>query len=308
MRNLLFLIAAISLTNCSNSKQQADAFGNFEADETLVSAEMSGKILWLDVEEGNVLEKEQAVGLIDTIMPSLQLLEIDAQKQRVWANMKSIESQIEVLNQQKTNLTIDFERISTLIESGAATQKQLDDISGALKVIEKQMAASESQKTALSKEVQVIDSKSLLLDEQLTKCKIRNPLKGTVLEKYAEPGEITAAGKPLYKIADVENIILRVYVSGGQMHQVIKGKACKVRIDKGKKEFIEYDGTISWISSKAEFTPKIIQTKEERVSMVYAVKINVKNDGSINIGMPGEVLFSRQSAVDSQQSTVSSRQ
>jgi HlyD family secretion protein len=129
-----------------------------------------------------------------------------------------------------------------------------------------------------------------------------------VLEKYAEPGEITAAGKPLYKIADVENIILRVYVSGGQMHQVIKGKACKVRIDKGKKEFIEYDGTISWISSKAEFTPKIIQTKEERVSMVYAVKINVKNDGSINIGMPGEVLFSRQSAVSSRQSAVGSRQ
>jgi len=294
MRNLLFLIAAISLVSCSNNTQEADAFGNFEADETLVSSEMSGKILWLDVEEGKIIDKDQVVGLIDTIMPSIQLIEIDAQKQRVVANMKSIESQIEVLNQQKTNLTIDFERISALIASGAATQKQLDDVTGGLKVIEKQIDASVSQKTAISKEINVLDSKKLLLSEQLIKCNIQNPLRGTVLEKYAEQGEITAAGKPLYKIADIENIILRVYVSGGQMNEVIMGKTCKVRIDQGKKEYTEFEGTIAWISSKAEFTPKIIQTKEERVNMVYAIKINVKNDGSINIGMPGEVIFSRQ--------------
>jgi HlyD family secretion protein len=291
MRNLIFTIAAIGLVSCSSNMQKADAFGNFEADEILVSSEMSGKLLWFTLEEGAIIEKNQVVGVVDTIMPSLQLIEIDAQKQRVWANMKSIESQIEVLNQQKTNLTIDYERVSTLIKTGAATQKQLDDLDGGLKIIEKQKEASETQKNALSKEVQVIDSKKLLLEEQLLKCRIPNPITGTVLEKFAEPGEMTAAGKPLYKIANLDKITLRAYVSGGQLHQVIKGKACKVRIDKGKKEFIDFEGTITWISSQAEFTPKIIQTKEERVNMVYAVKIEVPNNGTIKIGMPGEVIF-----------------
>jgi len=291
MRNIILLIAAISLASCNNNVQEADAFGNFEADETLVSSEMSGKLLWFTLEEGTVIEKNQVVGVVDTMMPSLQLIEIEAQKQKVWANMKSIESQMEVFKQQKTNLTIDYERISTLIKTGSATQKQLDDANGAIMVLNKQVEASESQKIALSKELQVIDSKKLLLDEQLSKCRIENPITGTVLEKFAEPGEMTAAGKPLYKIANLDKIILRAYVSGGQLHQVIKGKTCNVRIDKGKKEYIDFEGTVTWISSQAEFTPKIIQTKEERVNMVYAVKIEVPNNGTIKIGMPGEVIF-----------------
>lgn len=291
MKILILLIAAASLISCSENTNKADAYGNFEADETLISSEMSGKILWLDIDEGTVIEKNKMVGLIDTIMQSLQLNEIDAQRIRILANMKSIEAQADILTQQKENLLIDLERINNLIKTGAATQKQQDDANGGLKIIEKQILANQSQKSAISKELQVIKSKKMLIDEQLNKCRIQNPIKGTILEKYAEPGEITGAGKPIYKIADIENIILRAYVSGGEMHKVIKGKKCKVRIDKGKKEYIEYEGSISWVSSKAEFTPKIIQTKEERVSMVYAVKINVPNNGIIKIGMPGEVIF-----------------
>ncbi len=291
MKYSIIFLALLAIVSCKNNESQADAYGNFEVDETLVSSEMNGKILWLNVEEGTVIEKNTTVGLIDTIMPALQLVEIGAQKQKVLANMQSIQAQVDVLNQQKANLNIDFERIKNLVETNSATQKQLDDASGALKVIDKQIEANEIQKAAISKELKVIDAKKILIDEQIQKCNIQNPIRGTVLEKYAEPGEITAAGKPLYKIADTENIILRAYVSGGQMHKVVKGNKCKVLIDKGKKDYKEYEGTITWISSKAEFTPKIIQTKEERVNMVYAVKIVVKNDGAINIGMPGEVVF-----------------
>ncbi|MFA6402952.1 MAG: HlyD family efflux transporter periplasmic adaptor subunit [Salinivirgaceae bacterium] len=291
MRNLLFIIAAISLVSCNNNIQKADAFGNFEADETLVSSEMSGRILWFNLEEGSQIEQGQLIGLVDTIIPAIQLEEISAQIAKVEANMKSIDAQLDILNQQKENLLIDKSRMDNLLGTGAATQKQIDDINGALKLIEKQVEANLTQRIAASKELPVIASKKMLLDEQLKKCRIENPTKGTVLEKFAEPGEMTATGKPLYKIANLDKITLRAYVSGGQLHQVIKGKTCKVRIDKGKKEFIDFEGTVTWISSQAEFTPKIIQTKEERVNMVYAVKIEVPNNGTIKIGMPGEVEF-----------------
>lgn len=293
MNKILIIITAVAiLTSCNENTQTSDAYGNFEADETMVSSEMSGKILWLNIEEGEIINKAQTVALIDTVMPALQLEEIEARRITILANMNSIDAQSEILVQQKENLTLDFERLSNMKETGAATQKQIDDVEGGLKVIDKQIAAHNIQKGAIAKEIKVLNSKKLLIDAQLNKCRVVNPLKGTVLEKYAEQGEITAAGKPLYKVADIENIIFRAYVSGGQIHAVKKGSKCKVLIDKGAKEYKEYNGTITWISSKAEFTPKIIQTKEERVSMVYAVKISVPNDGSIKIGMPGEVVFS----------------
>ena len=288
---LTLLMAATFLTSCNNNTQKADAYGNFEADETMVSAETNGKILWLDIEEGSIIDKNQTVGLIDTIMPTLQLKEIVAQGTRIKANIKSVQSQSEILKQQKKNLLVDLERIKNLKNSGAATQKQFDDATGGLQIIEKQIQANETQKFAIATELKVLDTKKMLINEQLIKCRVKNPIKGTILEKYAETGEVTAAGKPLYKIADVKNIILRAYVSGGQLHKIIKGKKCKVLIDKGKKEYLEFEGTTIWISSKAEFTPKIIQTKQERVNMVYAIKIKVKNNGSIKIGMPAEVFF-----------------
>ncbi len=288
---LILLMAVTAFVSCNDDTQKADAYGNFEAEETMVSAEANGKILWLDIEEGLVVEKNLTIGLIDTIMPALQLKEVVAQGERIRANIKSIESQSNIIKQQKENLLIDLNRIKNLKSSGAATQKQFDDVTGGLQVIEKQIEANEVQKLAIITELKVLNTKKMLINEQLNKCRIKNPIKGTILEKYAQFGEITAAGKPLYKIADVENIILRAYVSGGQLHKIIKGGKCKVLIDKGKKEYMEFSGTITWISDKAEFTPKIIQTKKERVSMVYAIKIKVKNNGSIKIGMPGEVFF-----------------
>ena len=290
-RILILLTTATIIASCNKKSEKPDAFGNFEAIETLVSSETSGKIQWLSIDEGSAIKKNQTVGLIDTIMPTLQLNEIQAQGYRIKANIKSIDSQSEILKQQKENIAIDLKRIKNMINSGAATQKQLDDAIGGLKVIAKQIDANETQKAAIASELTVIRAKKLIVIEQLNRCKIKNPINGVVLEKYAEPGEITAAGKPLYKIADVENIILRAYVPGSMLHKVLKGQTCKVLIDKGKKDNIEYEGKITWISNQAEFTPKIIQTKEERVSMVYAIKINVKNDGSIKIGMPGEVIF-----------------
>jgi len=291
---LLIITAAFLFSGCNKNSTTSDAFGNFEADETMVSSEMSGKILWLSIEEGKLIDKNQTIGLIDTIMPALQLIEIEARHQQISANLRNIDAQLNILKQQKENLQVDFDRLNNMKETGAATQKQIDDASGGLKIIDKQIEANATQKNTISKEFKVLSAKKLLIEEQLNKCHVSNPIKGTVLEKYAETGEITAAGKPLYKIADMENIILRAYVSGGQLHAVSKGITCKVLIDKGNKEYLEFEGTVIWISSNAEFTPKIIQTKEERVSMVYAVKILVKNDGSIKIGMPGEVVFSKQ--------------
>lgn len=293
-RILTLALIAITLISCKDNTQKADAYGNFEADEVRVSSETMGKILILNIEEGAIIEKNQIVGLVDTIMPSLQLSEINAQRLKINANINSIESQTDILIQQKENITIDINRIENMAKTGAATQKQLDDAHGNMKIIEKQISANRAQKQAVITELKVLESKKQLLREQLNRCEIKNPIRGTVLEKYAEQGEITASGKPLYKIADTDLITLRCYISGGQLHEVILNNSCKVLVDKGKKEFLEYDGTITWISSKAEFTPKIIQTKDERVSMVYAVKIKVKNNGSIKIGMPGEVVFSKQ--------------
>lgn len=285
------IIAATIVTSCNNETMEADAYGNFEANETLVSAEAAGKIVRFTVSEGQDLELNQVVGLVDTIMQALQLNEINAQYTRVQANFANIDAQISVARQQKENLETDLKRIENMQESGAATQKQFDDVNGAIKVIDKNIEALQTQKQSIRSELKIIQSKELLLKEQLNKCHIYNPVKGTVIEKYAEQGEITAPGKPLYNIANLDQIILRAYISGAQLHSIKTNQSCKVRIDKGAKKFIEFDGTVQWIANEAEFTPKIIQTKEERVNMVYAIKILVKNDGSIKMGMPGEVIF-----------------
>jgi HlyD family secretion protein len=288
---LLMVVVAFLFNACQPDKNRSDAYGNFEADETLVSAESSGRLLQFNATEGMLMEKNQVVGLVDTVAISLQLYQLAAQKSATATKIPTIDAQIQIYLQQKENLEIDLRRIENMTSAGAATQKQLDDIKGQIAILDKQVNANQIQKSAVSKELAVLDANASLLNEQLHKCTITNPVKGTVLEKYAEPGEVTAAGKPLYKIADVSVIILRVYVSGGQLSKVKLGGACKVFIDEGKDNWKEYSGNIRWVSQQAEFTPKIIQTHDERVNMVYAVKILVPNDGSIKIGMPGEVRF-----------------
>ena len=205
--------------------------------------------------------------------------------------ISSINAQNDILNQQIVNLNVNIDRIGKMLKDDAASQKQLDDLTGQVAVLQKQIVANNTQKESVAAELIVSDSKKMTLNEQIKRCSVLSPLNGTVIEKYSEAGEITAAGKPLVKIADLSVMKLKVYVSGAQLGTVKIGKQCTVRIDNGKKGYTSFPGIISYISGKAEFTPKIIQTKEERVTLVYAVDIEVKNDGSIKSGMPGEAKF-----------------
>ncbi|MGE0089222.1 MAG: HlyD family secretion protein [Bacteroidales bacterium] len=293
MKTKLFVvIAATLLTACSENNNGSDAWGNFESKEIMVSAEAQGKIIQLTIEEGDVLEKNQLIGVIDTTMQYLQKQQLIAQKQAVSTKIANVNAQIAVQEEQKQNLVNEKNRIEKLFIDKAATQQQFDDITSKYEIVNKQIAATKTQIDAIYKELNVIDKQIDVLNEQIRKARIINPINGTVLEKYIEEGEITAMGKAIYKISKLDEIDIRVYVSGAQLPMVKIGQAVTVFIDKDEKENQQYEGVVSWISNQAEFTPKIIQTKEERVNLVYAVKVRVKNDGNIKIGMPGEVKFS----------------
>lgn len=293
MKNpILFLLAACFLLHsCSNKENEADAWGSFEAGDVLVSALYGGQIISLPVNEGEMIGKNSIVAVIDTIALNLKLKEMYAMKTSVRSRLASIAAQNEIYKQQISNLTTDRERVSRMLSDGAATQKQLDDIEGGIAVIKKQIDASNTQKTSVYNELALIDTRIDQVRDQISRSVIKAPIKGTLISKYAEEGEITAPGKPLLKLANLEIIELKVYVSGDQLAGIAVGSQCKVRIDKEDGEYYEYAGTIVTVGDKAEFTPKIIQTKKERVSMVYPVTIQVKNDGKIKSGMPGEAIF-----------------
>lgn len=287
----LIIIMALLLVGCKSNTDQADAYGNFEATEVIVSSESNGKIIQFDPTEGTQIEKGSVIAIIDTTILNLQKDEINAGMQSVKTRISSINAQDEILNQQIENININIDRIGKMLKDDAATQKQMDDLTGQVAVLQKQIAANNTQKVSIAAELAVYGTKKATLNEQISRSYIKSPLTGTIIEKYTEPGEITAAGKPLIKIADLSLIRLKVYVSGAQLGSIKIGQKCKIRIDDGKKGYTSFSGSVSYISEKAEFTPKIIQTKEERVTLVYAVKIDVKNDGSMKSGMPGEVIF-----------------
>jgi HlyD family secretion protein len=274
--------------SCNSNGDKADGYGNFEATETTISAEANGKLLTFNVEEGNVLNKNQLVGVIDTVQLSLKRDQLLASKNTVFSKSRNVLSQREVLKEQLQVAQNDQNRIENLVKANAATTKQLDDINGQIDILEQQMKSVETQNAPIVNEVKSIEVQVQQIEDQIEKSIIRNPIRGTVLVKYAEPNEITAFGKPLYKIADLDEMTLRVYISETQLAMINVGQEVTVKIDAGE-QMKSYDGRISWISDTAEFTPKIIQTKEERVNLVYAVKIRVKNDGSLKIGMPAEM-------------------
>lgn len=288
---LLIIISAILLSGCKSKTGEADAFGNFEATEVIVSAETSGRILGFDAVEGTIVEKGSVIALIDTAIFHLQNAEIEAGMKSVRTRISSINAQNDILNQQIENIQVNVSRIEKMLKDDAATKKQYDDLTGQVEVLKKQIAANNTQKVSVAAELSVFESKKTTLNEQITRSSVKSPLKGTIIEKYSEAGEVTAAGKPLVKIADLSVIKLKVYVSGAQLASIKTGQKCTVRTDKGEKDYTSFTGTISYISEKAEFTPKIIQTKEERVILVYAVNIIVMNDGSLKSGMPGEAIF-----------------
>ena len=287
----LIIIAIVILGGCKNKTERADAFGNFEATEVIISAETNGRILQFEPVESNKVEKGGIIALIDTTIFHLQKAEIDAGMKSVRTRISSINAQNEILNQQIVNLDINISRVGKMLKDDAATQKQYDDLTGQATVFQKQIVANNTQKESVAAELAVYESKKTTLNEQITRCLVKSPLNGTVIEKYSEAGEITAAGKPLVKIADLSIIKLKVFVSGAQLGSIKLGQQCTVRIDNAENGFSSFPGTISYISEKAEFTPKIIQTKEERVTLVYSVNIDVKNDGSLKSGMPGEAIF-----------------
>ena len=291
---LIFIPALILLlSSCNSNNDLADGYGNFEAVETTISAEGNGKLMSFDVSEGLKLDKGIVVGYIDTLQLSLKKAQLKASKNVIAAKSKGVLSQINVLKAQLKTAEISKTRIENLIASNAGTQKQLDDINGKIDMLKQQIISVETQNAPIISELKSIDIQVKQLEDQISKSVIVNPVKGTVLVKFAEPNEITGFGRPLYKIADLSKLQLRVFISETQLPSIKIGQEVTVKIDDGDA-MKSYSGTVSWIASEAEFTPKIIQTKEERVNLVYAVKIDVKNDGRLKIGMPAEMWIGKE--------------
>ncbi|MDT8393135.1 MAG: HlyD family efflux transporter periplasmic adaptor subunit [Bacteroidales bacterium] len=291
MKKILYIAFLAMLSACINNNDKADAYGNFEATEIVISAMGQGEILQLDIEEGDVVQQAARVGLIDTTDLHLKKQQLYRSIEAVKTGLNTIDAQLKVHLQQKKNLGVDKQRIENLYREGAATKKQLDDINGAIDLVEAQLAATQSQKQKIMAEVETLDAQLSQVNEAISKCEIVTTVSGTVLTKYAEKGEVVAAGKPLFKLADMTVMKLKVYVSGMQLPHIKIGQRVEVQIDDTKTKNRSLEGVVSWISSTAEFTPKTIQTKEERVNLVYAVKVRVMNDGSLKIGMPGEIYF-----------------
>jgi HlyD family secretion protein len=308
-KNLATASIALLLAACNGNGNDFDASGTFEADEVIVSAEAGGRILSLRIEEGMIVGRDSVVGAIDAESIALQKEQVEASIEALGEKtsdsgpqIRMLQDQLAVQQSRLNNLLHERTRTENLIRADAATQKQLDDIHAQIDMLRKEMAVTQqqvnvqrsninTQNRSILSESKPLSKRAAQLDDQLQKASIINPVNGTILTKYAEQGEITSAGKALYKIADLSTITLRAYISGSQLSQVKLGQNVKVLVDDGKDKYKELPGIITWISDKAEFTPKTIQTKDERANLVYAVKIKVKNDGFLKIGMYGEVKF-----------------
>lgn len=284
----IIILASIGLISCNKNNDKADGYGNFEATEVTISAQANGQIEYLKLEEGDILEPNSQVGLIDTTQLYFNKQQLIASKSTVFSKSANVLSQVKVLQEQLKTTKIEKKRIQNMFSENAATKRQVDEIDGKVSVIQEQIKSVQTQNAPIVNEIKSIDVQIEKIDDQIQKSRIINPIKGTVLVKYAEPNEVTAFGKPLYKIADISEMTLRIYISETQLSQIKVGQKVTVKID-AEKEMKSFPGTISWIASSAEFTPKIIQTKEERVNLVYAVKVIVKNEGSLKIGMPAEM-------------------
>jgi HlyD family secretion protein len=301
------LLLLLFIQACSNRKENYDASGSFEANEVLVSSQSGGQLLQFNVNEGDSLAQGEIVGVIDSTNLALQKAQVKATIQSLSEKTNNVQPQVELLQNQLAvqqsqlkNLLHEKERTERLVKADAATPKQLDDINAQIDVTRKQMAVTQqqinvqkantaTQNRGILSEAGPLQKQVAQVNEQISKTKIVNPINGTVITKYAEQGEIASPGKALYKIADLSTLNLKAYVTGAQLSQIKLGQQVKVLIDDGAKNYRTYNGAITWISGKAEFTPKTIQTKEERANLVYAVKIKVRNDGYLKIGMYGEV-------------------
>lgn len=285
----------IVVSACGNGKAGYDATGTFEATEVTVSAEASGKLFHLNVEEGTKLTANEEVGLIDTVQLYLKKLQLKASMKSVESQRPDFKKQIAATKQQIATAQREKKRVESLLAAGAANRKQLDDWDAQIALLERQLAAQmsslQNSTTSLTEQGNSVGIQIAQMEDQLNKCHITSPINGTVLAKYTEAGELATTGKPLFKVADVEQMYLRAYITSEQLSQVKLGDKVKVYSDYGNDERKEYAGVVSWISDRSEFTPKTILTKDERANLVYAVKIAVKNDGYLKIGMYGGMRF-----------------
>ena len=296
MKKIMILASvALIMAACGGNEKEFDATGTFEATETTVFAEQSGQLMTFSINEGDNIEANKEVGLIDTTQVWLKIQQLGATKEVYQSQKPDMEAQIAATRQQLAKAQQEEQRYRELVADGAAPSKALDDASSQVKVLQKQLAAQQSALStntrSLDKQMAATDVQVSQLKDQLRKCHIISPTKGTVLEKYVERGEFVATGKPLFKIADTEDMYMRAYVTSAQLQNIKLGQQVKVFADYGDGQRKEYDGTISWISSRSEFTPKTILTDDERADLVYAVKVAIKNDGFVKIGMYGEVKF-----------------
>ncbi|MEG0011397.1 MAG: HlyD family efflux transporter periplasmic adaptor subunit [Muribaculaceae bacterium] len=289
------LLFTLLLSACNNSKKDFDATGTFESTEITISSEVAGKIINLDIEEGDSVKALSLVGTIDSTQLYLSKLQLKKNASSIRSNRPAIATQIATIRNQIAKQVTERKRIENLLDAKAATQKQLDDINSSITILESQLSA---QLSTLNNSVSSIDAQSSAvdiqvaqIDDKINKCNIISPVSGTILNKYVETGELASPGQPIFKVADMTNIFLRAYVTSDQLSKIKLQQSVKVFADFGGDNLKEYNGHITWISDKSEFTPKSIQTRDERANLVYAIKIAVKNDGIIKLGMYGEVQF-----------------
>lgn len=296
-RTITLGLFATMLSACGNGNKEYDATGTFEATEVIVSSEATGKLMEFNVTEGNSVDAGTQIGYVDTTQLYLKKMQLQANTKTVNSKRWDVGKQIAATQQQIATQIREKNRFESLVKNNAANQKQVDDINAQISFLRKQLVAQkttlENNNTGISGESSALDIQIAQINDQLNKCYVSSPIKGTVLSKYSQKGELAIPGKALFKVADIENMFLRAYVTSDQLANIKIGQQVKVFADYGNDKVKEYSGTISWISSKSEFTPKGIQTKDERANLVYAVKVAVKNDGLVKIGMYGEVRFNK---------------
>ena len=292
MKRIVYIVAAMLAVSCG-TEAEFDAQGTFEATEVVISSEAAGRILTFDIEEGMTIEREESIAVIDSVQLHLQRSQLEAQLSALLNSRPDVQTQVSSLREQIATLKVEQRRIENMLRDGAATEKQKDDIDAQIRILESQLSATLStlntNTSTINSNAEAIRVQISALDDRIAKCRVASPISGTVLVKYAQEGELATVGKPLVKIADLNNIYLRAYFTSDQLSRIKIGDEVTVTADFGGEERYDYVGRVAWISAESEFTPKTIQTKDSRANLVYAVKIAVENDGRLKIGLAGEV-------------------
>ena len=292
MKRIVYIVAAMLAVSCG-TEAEFDAQGTFEATEVVISSEAAGRILNFNIEEGMAIDAGETLAVIDSVQLHLQRSQLEAQLSALLNSRPDVQTQVASLREQIATLKVEQRRIENMLRDGAATEKQKDDIDSQIRILESQLSATLStlntNTSTINSNAEAIRVQISALDDRIAKCRVASPISGTVLVKYAQEGELATVGKPLVKIADLNNIYLRAYFTSDQLSRIKIGDEVTVTADFGGEERYDYEGRIAWISAESEFTPKTIQTADTRANLVYAVKIAVENDGRLKIGLAGEV-------------------